>query len=252
MRILAISDYHAKEEVLPAFLEAIKDVKYDIVCFTGDILKWRGKATEWANARKENRAPDKNKSGIKEEIEENAEVYRKFYKEIGKLKKPTFLIPGNVDAPIGQYLRIGLEVMKDQNLHIIHHSFYILNGWVIAGFGGEITEDEGEDFFVLRYPRWGLTYGLGFLKNFKQKKIILLHTPPVGKLDLDNGAHKGSEVVNDLIKRIKPEWAFCGHAHDAQGQEKIGQTKMVNPGALKGNHYALVDTDSKSTEFREF
>lgn len=252
MKILAISDFHAKEEVLPGFLKAIKDAKYDIICFTGDVLKWRGKATEWANARKENRAPDRDKPGIKEEIEKNIEVYREFYAEIGKLKKPIFSIPGNVDAPIGQYLRIGLEAMKDQNLHIIHHSFYIVNDWLIAGFGGEITEKEGEDFFVLRYPSWGLTYGLNFLKNFKQKKIILLHTPPVGKLDLDNGAHKGSEVVNDLIEKIKPEWVFCGHAHNAQGEEKIKDTTVVNPGALKSNQFALVDADTGKIRFENF
>lgn len=252
MRILVISDYHAKEEILPGFLEAIKDVKYDMMCFTGDILKWRGKATEWANARKEKRTPDQNKPGTKEEIEESAEVYRRFYRDIGSLKRPTFLIPGNVDAPIGQYLRIGLQAMKDQNLHIIHHSFHILNDWVIAGFGGEITENEGEDFFVLRYPQWGVTYGLNFLKNFKQKKIVLLHTPPVGKLDLDNGAHKGSEVVNDLIERIKPEWVFCGHAHNAQGEEKTQGTTVVNAGALKSGRYGLVDTDTELIEFREF
>jgi Icc-related predicted phosphoesterase len=252
MRILAISDYHAKEEVLLGFLQSIKDINYDIVCFTGDILKWRGKATEWANARNEKREPDKNKTGIKEEIRENGEVYRKFYQEIEKLKKPSFLIPGNVDAPIGQYLRIGLEPMRNGNLHIVHHSFYIFKDIVIAGFGGEITESEGEDYFVLRYPRWGIEYGLNFLLDLSMEKILLLHTPPLGKLDLDNGAHKGSQVVNEMIEEIKPEWVFCGHAHNAQGQEKIKETTLVNPGALKSNQYALVDTEKSKIDFGRF
>jgi len=163
MKILVISDYHAKEEVLPGFFAAIKDLSYDVIAFTGDILKWRGKATEWANAQKEKRAPDKNRPGIKEEIEENAEVYRRFYQKMGTLKKPTFLIPGNVDAPIGQYLRVGLEAMENKNPHIVHHSFYIIDDTIIAGFGGEITENEREDFFVLRYPRWGVEHGLSFI-----------------------------------------------------------------------------------------
>ncbi|MGB2698506.1 MAG: metallophosphoesterase family protein [Candidatus Zixiibacteriota bacterium] len=252
MKILVFSDYHAKGEILPGFIQAAKGLSFDVICYTGDILKWRGKATEWVNAMKENRTPDKNKPGIKEEIQENAEVYRKFYEEIGKLGKPTFLIPGNVDAPISQYLRIGLEAMENPNLHIIHHSFHILNDWVIAGFGGEITESEGEDFFVLMYPRWGVTYGLNFLTDLSQKKILLLHTPPLGKLDLDNGSHKGSEVVNDLIQRIKPQWVFCGHAHNAQGEEKIKETTVVNPGALKSNNYVLIETDTGKVEFRKF
>ncbi len=252
MKILVFSDYHAKGEILPEFIKAIKDLSFDVICYAGDILKWRGKATEWADARKKNRTPDKNKPGIKEEIEENAEVYKKFYTEIGKLGKPTFLIPGNVDAPISQYLRMGLEAMENPNLHIIHHSFYIFNDWVIAGFGGEITESEGEDFFVLRYPRWGVTYGLNFLNSLSQKKILLLHTPPIGKLDLDNGLHKGSEVVNDLIEKIKPELVFCGHAHDAQGEEKIKDSIVINPGALKSNNYVLIETDTEKIKFIRF
>lgn len=252
MRILAISDYHAKEEILSGFFEAIKNLSYEAIFFTGDILRWRGKATEWANARKEKRAPDKDKPGIKEEIEENAEVYRKFYQDMARLGKPTFLIPGNVDAPIDQYLRLGLEAMESEDLHIIHHSFYIMNNWVIAGFGGEITESDGEDFFVLRYPRWGVTYGLNFLSHLKQKKILLLHTPPIGKLDLDKGSHKGSKVVKDLIEKIKPEWVFCGHAHNACGEEKIKETTVLNPGALKNSQYALVDTAKGKVEFRKF
>jgi Icc-related predicted phosphoesterase len=38
-----------------------------------------------------------------------------------------------------------------------------------------------------------------------RKKILLLHSPPTGQLDLDKGKHKSEDVVNELIKDIKPE-----------------------------------------------
>lgn len=252
MKILSLSDFHGKEEIWTDFFDAVKNSNFDLVIFTGDILKWRIKCTEWAEAKKEKRMPDKNKPKIKEEIEENTNNYWKFYLQIAKLNRPTVLIPGNVDSPISQYLKVATEAMKNPNIHIVHHSFFVFNDSVIAGFGGEITEEDKEDFFVLQYPRWEADYGLKFLSNFNQQKILLFHTPPVGKLDSDNGKHKGSAVINDIIQKYKPSLAFCGHAHKAQGEEKIEQTKVVNPGALKDRFYAFVDTETQKVMFRQF
>lgn len=252
MRILAISDFHGKKEIWPDFFDAVKNSDFDLVVFTGDILKWRIKCTEWAETEKEKRTPDKNKPKIKEEVDENLNNYWKFYLQIAKLNRPTFLIPGNVDSPISQYLKVATEAMKNPNIHIVHHSFFVFNHSVIAGFGGEITEEDKEDFFVLQNPRWETEYGLNFLSHLVQSKILLFHTPPVGKLDSDNGKHKGSLVINDIIQKYKPSLVFCGHAHKAQGEEKIGPTKAVNPGALKDRFYALVDTESQNVIFKQF
>lgn len=52
MKILAISDWHGKEKVLSQLASAIKGLPLDAVVFTGDILQWRAKCSEWANARK--------------------------------------------------------------------------------------------------------------------------------------------------------------------------------------------------------
>jgi len=252
MRILALSDFHGKEEIWIDFFEAVKKTDFDLVVFTGDILKWRIKCTEWAEAKKEKRIPDKNKLAIKEEIEENTNNYWKFYLQIARLNKPIFLIPGNVDSPMSQYLKIATEAVKNPNIHIVHHSFFLFGDWVIAGFGGEITEGEKEDFFVLQYPRWETEYGLNFLSSLGHSKIILFHTPPVGKLDLDDDKHKGSMVINDLIQKYKPSFVFCGHAHKACGEEKIGTTKAINPGALKDRFYSLVDTESQKVISEQF
>jgi len=252
MKILAISDWHGKENVLSKLTSAIKGLSLDLVVFTGDILQWRAKCTEWANATKENRSPQIDLPEIKEEIEKNAQLYARFYQAVKDFNLPFFAIPGNVDSPLPQYIKIGWEQMKENpNLHMVHSNLHTVNNKLaIAGFGGEITEKDKEDFFVLQFPRWEIEFGLCFLSRFSYSIILLTHTPPIGTLDIDDGKHKGSKVINDLIQRFRPAWLFCGHAHGARGNELMGECMVVNPGALKNGFYALVDTEKKKAELK--
>lgn len=251
MKILAISDWHGKEKVISDLVKAIKGISLEVFVFTGDILQWRAKCSEWANAKKEGRNPQGDLSEIREEIDKNAELYAAFYEAVRDLNLPFFAIPGNVDSPLDQYLKIGWEQMKrNPHLHMVHSNFFITDGFAIAGFGGEIAENDREDFFVLQFPRWELELGLSFLSQFSDKKILLTHTPPIGTLDVDNGKHKGSKVINDLIERFQPTWAFCGHAHGARGKEFVGDCMVVNPGALKNGFYALVDTEKREVKLK--
>jgi Icc-related predicted phosphoesterase len=251
MKILAISDWHAKENVLSDLAKAIKPLPLDAIVFTGDILKWKAKCSEWANARSENRPADKDKPEIKEEIRKNAELYHTFYENMRRIGLPIITIPGNVDSPLRQYYMIALEEMeRNPKLRVVHGSFSGLEGkYVVLGLGGEITEDEEEDYFVLQYPRRDVEPHFGMLAVLSNK-ILLFHSPPIGALDVDDGKHKGSRVVNDAIEQYKPTWVFCGHAHGARGKENIGDTIVVNPGALKNGFYALVDTDKEKVELR--
>ena len=252
MKILAISDWHAKENVLSDLARAVKTLSLDAVVFTGDILKWKAKCSEWTNAKSESRPPDKDKPEITEEIQNNAQLYHTFYDNIRRIDLPFFTIPGNVDSPLDQYIKIGWEEMKENSkLHLVHSGFFALDkDSIIAGFGGEITQEEKEDHFVLQFPRWEAEYGLSFLSSVSSPIILLSHTPPVGTLDLDDGKHKGCQVVKDLIEKSRPNWVFCGHAHGARGKETIGDSIVVNPGALKSGFYALVDTDKKKVELK--
>jgi Icc-related predicted phosphoesterase len=251
MKILAISDWHAKESVLSDLTKATGTLSLDAVVFTGDILKWKDKCSEWANAKSENRLPDKDKPEIKEEIEKNAQLYHTFYESMRKVDLPIVTIPGNVDSPLRQYYMIALEEMeRNPKLRVVHGSLSGLEGqFAVLGFGGEITEDLEEDHFVLQYQRHDVEPSFGILAVLSSK-ILLFHTPPIGSLDLDDVKHKGCQVVNDLIEKYRPNWVFCGHAHGARGKENIGDTIVVNPGALKNGFYALVDTDKEKVELK--
>ena len=252
MRILAISDLHGDKEVLPKLLEFTKKNKFDLLIFTGDILRWKAKCTEWAEARAQKREPQRDREDIKQEIRENLQYYHVFYDYLRIIGLPSFLIPGNTDAPFGQYMRVCLcESAVGENQKLVHHSVVFFgDDFIIAGFGGEVTEQQREDYFVLQFPRWEVEHGLGIVEHLQKTKILLFHTPPVGELDLDEGKHKGSQVINDLIEKLKPEWVFCGHAHKARGKQIIGNSIVVNPGALKNRYYAIVDTETQEVELK--
>lgn len=229
MKILVISDWHGNEENISPLKEAIKTLEPDLITFAGDILN--------GNIRRQ----------------EALSLYRTFYKCTGETEAPFVFIPGNLDAPLQQYMQVFNAVSKRyKNLNQVHNSFIPLKeDYVLAGFGGEITEGERDDISLIKFARWQFEFGLGFLKHFPKKKILLFHTPPISNLDLDGQDHKGSQIVNEMIDSVQPDYVICGHAHKAGGAQQIGRALVINPGALKDGNYAILDTLAAKVEFKK-
>ncbi|MBM4166526.1 MAG: YfcE family phosphodiesterase [Ignavibacteria bacterium] len=76
-------------------------------------------------------------------------------------------------------------------------------------------------------------------------KIFVSHAPPyhtnVDKLS--NGLHAGSTSVRKFIDEFQPTLCICGHIHEARGNDKIGNTIILNCG--KTNKYYGVITFGK-------
>ncbi|MEX2017230.1 MAG: metallophosphoesterase [Candidatus Pacearchaeota archaeon] len=74
-----------------------------------------------------------------------------------------------------------------------------------------------------------------FFSLFNNKNIILIsHVPPFGTLDtLRNSRHVGSKILAEAIKKYQPKLVLCGHIHEAEGNAKIGKTKVYNLGSEK-------------------
>jgi Icc-related predicted phosphoesterase len=73
------------------------------------------------------------------------------------------------------------------------------------------------------------------LRIFKglDRLVLICHAPPYGTpLDrVKEGLHAGSHAVREFIEANQPEYFFCGHIHEAEGQEtKVGKTIAVNVG----------------------
>ena len=74
----------------------------------------------------------------------------------------------------------------------------------------------------------------------------MVHNPPYGsKLDfaLTIKDHIGSKSVREVIERFKPDLCVCGHVHESQGIETIGETICVNPGASRFGNATLIEID---------
>ena len=82
-------------------------------------------------------------------------------------------------------------------------------------------------------------------KEIADQKITLFvtHAPPYGtKTDLlPSGDHAGSTSIRKIIEEFQPTLNVCGHIHESRGVDKIGKTKVVNPGELSEGYGCLID-----------
>ena len=145
-----------------------------------------------------------------------------------------YVIPGNheSDSDISDFCR-------KYGFHDFHGQSVEIAGQTVAGLGysnptpfntpGEYSEDE-------------LATRLGKFASLKPQ-ILIIHTPPRNTtLDrVGEGRHFGSQAVRDFIEQHQPEYFYCGHIHEAAGQQDtIGQSRGWNVGKCG----QLLDLDS--------
>lgn len=77
------------------------------------------------------------------------------------------------------------------------------------------------------------------------QRLMICHTPPYDtRLDrLRNGTPVGSPAVRAFIERARPDLCVVGHIHEGRGVDQVGDTTVVNPGALREGGYVVVDYD---------
>lgn len=73
--------------------------------------------------------------------------------------------------------------------------------------------------------------------------ILMIHTPPRGEVvdRLPSGAHVGSPGVRALIEKYQPAVVVTGHIHEGVGEERIGRSHVLNPGAFAAGGYVRID-----------
>jgi Icc-related predicted phosphoesterase len=234
IRILALSDFHGATHILDILMAKIDLISPDVITFSGDIVKGHSRGDEWLQAHDEKRTPKMTKD-IRKEEKEDLEFYQVFFSFLDEVKVPSFVVPGNMDAPESRFLQACPQPRSV-------HQTMVRTPVGIAGFGGELTEEQEETTFVLQYPREKV---IEAMKPFSDKEISILitHSPPVSSLSSEDGQEKGSDVVNYLVDLLRPEYLVCGHAHNAQNSEWIKTTLAVNPGAAKYGNYAVIEGD---------
>ncbi|MDR1125323.1 MAG: metallophosphoesterase family protein [Deltaproteobacteria bacterium] len=143
---------------------------------------------------------------------------------------------GNMDKPeLTAYLE-----EKGINLHGRARGLY--PGLVLIGVGGssktpfntpsEFSEEELGALLEKALAEAGQAEHL----------VLVTHTPPLNTAcdRLDNGTHVGSPAVRAFIEKRQPALCLCGHIHESRGQDRIGDSLIVNPGQFGNGGYAIM------------
>ncbi len=77
--------------------------------------------------------------------------------------------------------------------------------------------------------------------------IFVSHMPPAGtKTDMIfTEEHVGSNFVKSFAEEKQPELLICGHIHESRAIDHIGNTLVVNPGAVADGYIAEIDLDGE-------
>jgi Icc-related predicted phosphoesterase len=143
---------------------------------------------------------------------------------------------GNMDHPeIDAWLR-----EQGRNLH--GEVRELTPGVAVMGVGAATISPFGtpseypEEWFAEKLDRmWETAKGY-------EHVILVSHNPPLDtRCDtLDNGLHVGSAAVRAFVEAAQPALCFCGHIHEARGEDRIGRTTIINTGQLSAGGYGLL------------
>ena len=255
MKIAAIGDPHGNlDKIIRIPLEGV-----DLVLLTGDLGQTdilRKQALQYLSIL--NPGPEEKKSHAAGFRQAFLTAHQTALKLAGYLagRCPVFIVRGNADLSnydIRKFSRtFGIELpFLYQQLSTVRGVRLIDNR--VAGFQG--LRIGGIKYFT--DICWAEEFELAGLEKIRRRAlqdtekigrvlgrlgrldILLTHIPPYGVLDrVDStsipptwiGRHAGSKTVLEYIRKQQPRYVFCGHIHESEGFEKLGQTEVYNLG----------------------
>ena len=207
MRILATTDFHGDADAFLKTASKAKDVNADVVIICGDVTHF----------------------GLLHQA-------RDLLSRLHNMKLPTLFVPGNCDMP-------SLVDEKTENVQSIHGKCRAIGDFNFLGVGGsspspfntpfELEETEIAKILEKAYDHC----------QTKRRIIVVSHSPPKDtQVDIaSTGEHVGSRSVREFTEKTHPELLLCGHIHEAEGMDRIGETLIMNPGPARHGKCALID-----------
>ncbi len=150
-------------------------------------------------------------------------------------------VAGNLDQPdVARYL-------EDRSINL-HGRGILYGGLGIMGLGGSNYTPFNTPY-EFSEPELGELLAEGFAEIREAEEFILVsHTPPIQTAAdrLTDGRHVGSLAVRTFIEEKQPLVCLTGHIHESRGQDRIGKTRVLNPGMIKnGSYIEVVYEDGK-------
>ena len=160
-----------------------------------------------------------------------------------ELLDEVFRINSNIYAQIGNMDRPEVTSYLDEKDWNIHAKGKLLAEDIgIMGVGYStptpfMTPSEVSDD---KLAQW-LNEGYEQVKHL-MKLILVAHDPPLGSkaAQLPSGENVGNRSVLEFIQRVQPDICLTGHIHEAESEDFIGRTKILNPGMLCMGGYVLI------------
>jgi len=157
-------------------------------------------------------------------------------KTIEQINTTYFALFGNMDKPDVALL------LHEQNRDL-HRAVRVLSkDTAIIGVGGSSHTPmrTPSEFSEEHIAEW--LHEMWLQARHYQHIILISHTPPLDTScdRLCNGRHVGSSAVRNFIVEHQPDICLCGHIHEARGEDKIGNTVIVNSGKLDDGGYAVL------------
>lgn len=141
--------------------------------------------------------------------------------------KHKILVPGNHDLHIQNYAGPALQELRKAGVTVIGiemgvKSHYELpNGMSVLGLP-----------WVTNLPRWAWNRTEEQIEELltyhNRHKIVASHAPPAGILD---GKNYGVRAYRRWAHRFRPDYWFCGHVHEAAGEDAKDGTLFFNVAA---------------------
>ena len=171
-----------------------------------------------------------------------------FFEALGQLGVFSAVIPGPEDTPLEEFLRIGMHAeIEFPGVHLVHVTPLEQGDLAVCGLGGLVSGNGCHE--ADHTPRLLAEYHLRRLWSAKQPhRVLLLPTPPTGKL----GGDQGSTFTAELIDSYHPSLCVTSGSSDRRGIEHVGETLVVNPGALADGWAALLDWEYPADSRVEF
>lgn len=208
VKIFGFADFHGNIESVKRASRLLAFERPSLVVVAGDLANWDMRPAEDA------------------------------LEELSKSVERVLFVPGNMDDP-------ALTDWRDTDRIIcIHAKRTAYNGIWFVGLGGSVTSPFRTPF-EFGEAEASRALAQAVQTSSSQNMVLVTHCPPKNtKLDLAGGTrHVGSEAVRRFIEERKPMLVICGHIHEAQGVDSVGQVPVVNVGSAAHGHYASISLD---------
>lgn len=106
---------------------------------------------------------------------------------------------------------------------LIHGKKIKLREWNLVGLGGSnptpfgTPSEASEEQLEAALSKAGVD----------EFSIVLSHAPPYGSFDGVGAMHVGSTAVRRMVEQKRPILLICGHIHEHEGKEIVGETLVV-------------------------